>query len=344
MKRKEYRSLSKKAVILTAVVLLLSIVTAFFSSCIDTDYAPPASDSLVGDTSKHDSDTPPIISDKAPTAIVKAPTLDLSKIDKYSEEPFTVINDNEPFFEAREYTTACFELYGSLDPLGRCTTAYVNVCKDSMPTEERGSISSVKPSGWQSVKYDIVDGKYLYNRCHLIGWQLTAENANKQNLITGTRYLNVDGMLPFENMIADYVKETANHVLFRVTPIFEGNNLVASGVLMEARSIEDNGEGISFCVYCYNVQPGVDINYSDGTSALSESGSSNGGNVSNENAGSSDTQENEQVYVLNTNTKKFHYPSCSSVGSISESNKQTYNGTRSELIADGYSPCGNCKP
>ena len=135
-----------------------------------------------------------------------------------------------------------------------------------MPTEERGSIGSVKPSGWQTVKYDFVDGKYLYNRCHLLGYQLTGENANEQNLITGTRYLNVDGMLPFENMVADYVKETDNHVMYRVTPVFDGAELVARGVLMEAYSVEDGGDGVEFCVYCYNVQPGVKIDYATGDS------------------------------------------------------------------------------
>ena len=161
-------------------------------------------------------------------------------------------------------TSESFEYYSDLDELGRCGTAYSSVGTDLMPTEKRGSISKVKPSGWQVSKYDFVDGKYLYNRCHLIGYQLTAENANEKNLITGTRYLNVDGMLPFENLVADYVKETENHVLYRVTPVFEGNNLVASGVLMEAESVEDAGDGVEYCVYVYNVQPGVEIDYATG--------------------------------------------------------------------------------
>ena len=185
---------------------------------------------------------------------------------EYSGNPYIVVNDNTPFFTEADKTTASFEKYGELDSLGRCTTAYANVGKDLMPTEKRGSIGSVKPTGWQIAKYDNVDGKYLYNRCHLIGYQLTAENANKKNLITGTRYLNVNGMLPFENMVADYIKETNNHVLYRVTPVFIGDNLVASGVLMEAESVEDNGEGILFNVYCYNVQPGIVIDYATGDS------------------------------------------------------------------------------
>ena len=182
--------------------------------------------------------------------------------------PYGVVNGNVPYFSQEEHTTESFETYSPLDDLGRCGAAYANVGRDLMPTEERGAIGQVKPSGWQTVKYDVVDGKYLYNRCHLIGYQLTAENANRENLITGTRYLNVVGMLPFENMTADYVKETGNHVLYRVTPIFEGEELVARGVLMEAWSVEDQGEGVCFNVYCYNVQPGVTIDYLTGESAL----------------------------------------------------------------------------
>lgn len=187
-------------------------------------------------------------------------------IPEYSGEPYIVLNNNIPSFTDEEMTTASFELYGDLDSLGRCTAAYANVGTDLMPTEKRGSISSVKPTGWHSVQYDNVDGKSLYNRCHLIGFQLTGENANKKNLITGTRYLNVDGMLPFEDMIADYVKETNNHVLYRVTPIFRQNNLVADGVEMEAWSVEDNGDGICFHIFAYNVQPGIEIDYATGES------------------------------------------------------------------------------
>lgn len=187
---------------------------------------------------------------------------------EYSDSPYVIVNNNEPFFTENDMTADSFEYYGELDELGRCTVAYASIGKDLMPTEKRGSIGSVKPTGWHIVKYDMVDGKYLYNRCHLIGYQLTAENANKNNLITGTRYLNVDGMLLFENMVADYIKETNNHVLYRVTPIFTGDNLLADGVLMEAESVEDNGEGISYNVFCYNVQPGVKIDYVTGDSSL----------------------------------------------------------------------------
>ena len=207
-----------------------------------------------------------------------------------------------------------------------------------MPTEERGSIGQVKPSGWQTVKYDCVDGKYLYNRCHLIGYQLSGENANEENLITGTRYLNVEGMLPFEDQVADYVQETNNHVLYRVTPIFEGDNLLASGVVMEAKSVEDDGTGVCFCVYVYNVQPGVVIDYATGASWLEED------------VPTSTTQPEETTaaeeshYVLNTSSMKFHLPTCSGVESMSPSNRQDYTGTRQALLEQGYTPCGTCKP
>ena len=295
-----------------------------------------------------------------------ASAFNAADVPAYSGEPYTAVNNNEPYFTSDNLTTEAFENYSELDALGRCGVAYANVCLETMPTEKRGSISEVKPTGWHSVKYDNVDGKSLYNRCHLIGYQLTAENANQQNLITGTRYLNVDGMLPFENMVADYVKETDNHVLYRVTPIFTGDNLVADGVLMEGYSVEDEGDGICFCVYAYNVQPGITIDYATGDSWLSsekgKSDSSSGGNsaVSQSAADKSGTQQaavqTESVketsapvstgteYILNTNTKKFHYPSCSSVKQMKASNKKEYTGSRDDLIAQGYDPCKKCNP
>lgn len=195
-----------------------------------------------------------------------APAVDLSTIPTFSDTPYVAINNNTPYFTDEDMTANAYETYAELDALGRCGTAVSCIGKELMPTEDRGSIGQVKPSGWQTVKYDFVDGKYLYNRCHLIGFQLTGENANKGNLITGTRYMNVEGMLPFENMVADYIKETGNHVLYRVTPVFQDNELVARGVLIEAKSVEDNGEGILFCVYVYNNQPGVEIDYLTGES------------------------------------------------------------------------------
>lgn len=256
----------------------------------------------------------------------------------YQGEPYVVINDNNPDFTEADMTTVSFESYGELDGLGRCTTAFANIGKDLMPAEKRGSIGEVKPTGWQTAKYDNVDGKYLYNRCHLIGYQLTGENANAKNLITGTRYLNVDGMLPFENMVADYIKETNNHVMYRVTPVFSGDNLVASGVQMEAESVEDNGDGILFNVYCFNAQPGIAIDYATGNSHQDDSV------VADASKSTTAAEANVQTYVLNTNTKKFHKESCNSAKSMDASNKKIYTGSRQEIIDMGYEACGVCKP
>ncbi len=255
-------------------------------------------------------------------------SVELTAIPAFSGEPYVVIAENQPDFPDEDFTEKSFEEYSELDALGRCGPAYANVGLETMPTEKRGSISQVKPTGWKSVKYDFVDGKNLYNRCHLIGFQLTAENANKQNLITGTRYMNVDGMLPFENMVADYVKETGNHVLYRVTPIFDGENLVANGVQMEAKSVEDKGAGIEFNVYVYNNQPGVIIDYATGESW--EDGQA--------------PAAKKMTYILNTSTQKFHKSDCSSAKSIGTENRKKYSGNREDLIANGYTACGQCKP
>lgn len=275
--------------------------------------------------------------DRETTGNSSSELITLEQIPEYSGKPYIAINQNIPQFAKEDLTTDSFETYSQLDSLGRCSTAYANIGSDLMPKKKRGSIGQVKPSGWKTKRYDSVDGKYLYNRCHLIGYQLTAENANERNLITGTRSMNVDGMLPFENMVADYIKETDNHVLYRVTPIFEGNDLVAKGVQMEAQSVEDQGEGILFNVYVYNSQPGIEIDYSTGDSKLSnsqldtEAYQSSGG-------GSSAT------YVLNTNTQKFHRPSCSSVTDIKDSNKKNFTGNKTKLTEQGYEPCKNCNP
>ena len=305
-----------------------------------------------------------------------AMSVSLSDIPAYSGSPYVAVNNNVPFFTDNEMTTTAFENYSSLDTLGRCGVAYANVCTETMPTEERGAIGSVKPSGWHTVKYDIVSGKYLYNRCHLIGYQLSAENANTKNLITGTRYLNVEGMLPFENMVADYIKETNNHVLYRVTPMFDGNNLVASGVLMEAKSVEDNGDGILFNVYCYNVQPGITIDYATGDSALdgttpeqtkqeSKKTNTKSSNSSNSAASTSESsttatapasttdnsatvQEppaptpadttNGSVIVHITDTgSKYHSAGCRYL-------KSDHEVTVDEAKAMGLTPCGICNP
>ena len=285
----------------------------------------------------------------------------LREIPAYSGTPYTEVNGNQPYFTEEELTTQSFETYSELDSLGRCGMAYANVGQDLMPTEPRGEIGAVKPSGWHLVKYDNVDGKYLYNRCHLIAYMLAAENANPQNLITGTRYLNVQGMLPFETKVCDYVKNTGNHVLYRVTPIFDGDNLLADGVLMEAYSVEDAGEGICFCVFAYNVQPGIGIDYATGDNWAESSGTyqSTAASVTVETPApqpetdttvqtspeSSAPQESQGItYVLNTNTMKFHYPTCSSVDDMKEKNKQIYTGSREEVINMGYVPCKRCNP
>ena len=253
------------------------------------------------------------------------PAVSLDELPAYAGEPYVAVNANQPFFEETDYTTEAFETYSELDGLGRCGPAWACVGTELMPTEDRESISSVTPSGWINVEYD---GQYLYNRCHLIGFQLTGENANEKNLITGTRYMNVDGMLPFENLVADYVTETDNHVLYRVTPVFEGQNLVAGGVQMEAWSVEDAGDGVCFNVYVYNVQPGITIDYATGESWQEGAEPSDG----------------DVTYILNTNSHKFHYPDCAGAASMSDANRQEYTGSREDLIAQGYEPCGQCRP
>lgn len=304
-------------------------------------------------------------------------TFDFAAVPAYDGKAYVAVNDNIPFFTEEELSSASYETYGELDPLGRCTVCVASVGQDLMPAEERGNIGMVKPTGWHTVKYDFVDGKYLYNRCHLIGYQLTGENANEKNLITGTRYLNIEGMLPFENMVADYVKETDQHVMYRVTPVFEGDNLLAAGVLMEGKSVEDNGEGVLFCVFAYNVQPGVSIDYATGESAadgtivndtsVQEETQQPADNVQQEetqqpadnNVQQKETQQpadtnvtqqetsqsaETQTYVLNTNTHKFHKPGCYSVEKIKPENYAEFTGTREEAIAYGYDPCKNCNP
>lgn len=302
----------------------------------------------------------------------------LDAIPAYDGKAYVAVNNNEPFFTDSDMTTTAFENYSDLDSLGRCGVAYANICKEIMPTEKRGKIGMIKPSGWHTVKYDVIKDRYLYNRCHLIGYQLAGENANSKNLITGTRYLNVEGMLPFENLVADYVNNTGNHVLYRVTPMFSGSNLVANGVLIEAKSVEDNGGGILFNVYCYNVQPGVGINYengdswlegtapqeqsaqtgaaqnggsqsSDGSSAGASAGDtgSSGGTTGSASSGSdSSVAENSAADSSNSKTmvhitatgKKYHRAGCRTL------KKSDTEVTLDEAKSMGLSPCGICNP
>lgn len=245
--------------------------------------------------------------------------ISLNDIPEYTDEPYVVINNNEPEFDEEDMTTKSFEDYSSLDELGRCQEAYANISQDIMPTKERGAIGQVKPTGWQTVKYENVDGKYLYNRCHLIGYQLSGENANEKNLITGTRYMNVEGMLPFENMVSDYVKETDNHVLYRVTPIYEEDNLLASGVLMEAKSVEDQGEGIEFCVYVYNVQPGIKIDYATGKSELVTT-----------------TKTSDGIIRGNSRSKIYHCPGQQAYDDMADSKYLVTFDNEQEAIHAGY--------
>ena len=265
-------------------------------------------------------------SGSAPAAAVA-----LEDVPAFSGAPYVEIDGNQPAFSEAERTAESFETYSALDELGRCGPAFACIGQDLMPTQERESISQVRPTGWQNAEYDFVDGGYLYNRCHLIGFQLTGENANERNLITGTRYMNVEGMLPFENMVADYVKETGNHVLYRVTPVFEAEELVARGVQMEAWSVEDEGDGVCFNVYVYNNQPGVEIDYRTGESRAAG-------------AGSSAEPAQDETYILNVRSKKFHRPDCASVDSMREENRETFHGSREALIEQGYAPCGSCNP
>ena len=253
----------------------------------------------------------------------------LEEVPPFSGEPYVVLEENVPAFAGEDMTTNAYETYSPHDLLGRCGLAEACVGQELMPTEERGEIGMVKPAGWHTVKYDCVDGKYLYNRCHLLGYQLTGENANEENLITGTRYMNVDGMLPFENQVADYVQETGNHVLYRVTPIYQGAELLARGVQMEALSVEDQGAGVCFNVYVYNAQPGVEIDYATGDSALASVGL---------------PEQGEVTYVLNTASRKFHRPDCAGVGTMAEKNRQDTGEDRQTLLDKGYQPCGQCKP
>ena len=285
--------------------------------------------------------------------------VDINKVPKYSGAPYIVINGDKPSFSEKDKERV--EEYSKLDKYGRCGTAFANVSKDIMPTSARESIGEVRPSGWHTVKYEkIIKDRYLYNRCHLIAFQLAGENANERNLITGTRYLNVEGMLPFENKVADYVNATGNHVLYRVRPIFKGKDLVARGVQMEAKSVEDDGKGISFNVYCYNVQPGIRINYKDGSSQAENKVQKNKNkkvkkpekSTKKKKTGKSKktkkVEEDNGVkvslhYIANTNTGKFHISTCRYVNMMKESNKYE-SDNRDELVSSGYIPCKVCRP
>ena len=261
--------------------------------------------------------------------IQESPAIDLTAIPVWDGQPYVVVDGNEPGFTADDLTTDAFEQYSALDSLGRCGTAYACVSQALLADEDRGSLASITPTGWVNREYDFIDGKYLYNRCHLLGFQLTGNSASKRNLITGTRYLNIQGMLPFENQVADHVRDSAHHVLYRVTPVFQDSELVCRGVQMESYCVEcGNEEPFMFHVFCYNVQPGVMIDYATGESTFSEIG----------------LNSERKSYVLNISSKKFHTPDCGSAANISDKNRDEVECTREELIYRGYEACGICKP
>ena len=267
-----------------------------------------------------------------------AKPVDPAFLPAYSGTAWTVVNDNQPNFSSSELSTKGYEKYANIDSLGRCGVAIASCGKEIMPgaDEERKSISSIKPTGWIQKSYSGISGGYLWNRCHLIGWQLSAENANRENLITGTRYMNINGMLPFENMVADYIRETGNHVAYRITPIFVGNNLVCSGVQMEAYSIEDNGDGICFNVYCYNVQPGITINYTTGDSTgPSNSTTTSTPSTEQNNSNNNQASNGTMVWIPKTGSKYHSRSGCSNMKNPSQVTKQ-------EAERQGYEPCKKC--
>lgn len=336
--------MKKRAIPIASVLLAICLL---FSGCgIDSSNPQGAGPSqITSSTSSPDSfensessniSTPSDNKDNTNQTQSDSKPVSLDSIPAYSGKAYVYINNGNPGFSDSDLKTKSYEYYSPRDRLGRCGVVHACIGQDIMPTEDRGSIGMVKPTGWHTVKYDCVDGKYLYNRCHLIGFQLTGENANEENLITGTRYMNVTGMLPFENMVADYVKETGNHVMYRVTPLFKGNNLLAHGVQMEAYSVEDDGDGICFNVFVYNVQPQITIDYATGESSY------NGTIVEPDNDDNYQTQS--ASYILNKNTKKIHLPSCYSVDQMKESNKEYYTGDIDDLLGRGYSRCKNCNP
>ena len=345
--------------LLLAVVMLLSFVgcdidssnygeSSNIESSVITDLTDTSSANLDlndGTNSTHSTEssstqTPPSTTEASDSSVVgtgTAKAVDPSTLPAYSGTAYTVVNNNQPNFSAEELTTKGYEKYSSLDSLGRCGVALASCGKEIMPgaNEERGSISSIKPTGWIQKSYSGVSGGYLWNRCHLIGWQLSAENANRQNLITGTRYMNINGMLPFENMVADYIRETGNHVAYRITPIFEGKNLVCSGVQMEAYSIEDEGESICFNVYCYNVQPGITINYATGDSTGPSSETTSKQSVEQNNSQDDQETYTEMVWIPKTGSKYHRKLSCSNMKNPSQVSKQV-------AIQRGYEPCKKC--
>ncbi len=359
-----------RSFLINSIVILMAF---FLTGCEYSDLLPSTCETSAEKVTSTENEPDPVneITTTESTAFEPITTetqISAEALPEFEDEPYVTVNGNVPYFTDEEKTTTPFETYSELDHLGRCGVAFANICPEIMPTEERQKIGNIKPSGWHTIKYieeidgePLIDGNFLYNRCHLIAFNLAGENDNKKNLITGTRYLNVTGMLPFEERVSDYVKATGNHVLYRVTPVFEGDDLLALGVRMEAWSVEDEGAGICFNVYCFNAQPYVDIDYSTGESKLSDefvklkseatttTDSTEEAELS-EAAGPENTEDTtvssfeteERDYVLNNNTMRVHLPYCTSVTDIAEHNKAEYRGTLEELKKKGYKPCGRC--
>lgn len=322
----------KKCITLLTLILMLSLTACDGTSIIDNGASQPGQNPASTESNYVPNQETTNTSTQQPSSVS---SFDLSNVPEYQGAAVYVVNNNTPFFTPDELTTESFESYSELDELGRTGVAFACLSTDTMPPEgeERGSIGMIRPAGWHTVKYpDVISDLYLYNRCHLIGWQLCAENANELNLTTGTRYLNVDGMLPYENQVDDYIEQTGNHVMYRVTPVFVDNELVCRGILIEAQSVEDNG--CVFCVYCYNVQPYICIDYATGESYQTTDNASN----------NEVTSEVECTYVLNTNSMKIHRPDCEYAASISTQNRWDYTGFMSDLIDEGYSVCKSCNP
>lgn len=343
------------------IVCLMAVLTISFCSvscvCIESFLEDIFADTE--QTEDYDEETSASDIENTTAFDVENSEFDINNVPEYTGSTYIEVCGNIPSFYETDYTAEAFEDYSELDSLGRCGRAYACLGRETMPEGEREPVGSIKPTGWHTVKYEFIEGKYLYNRCHLIAYQLSAENANIKNLITGTRYLNIGGMLSFEKKVIRYIENTGNHVLYRVTPIFVGDNLVASGVQMEAFSVEDKGEGICFNVFVYNVQPGVEIDYLTGESRLSKEYESSLENSLNSTYGDSTSQpgitqgaveeSTEDIFagadfIINTSSLKFHKPDCESVKEMSNRNKKAFNGSREELIELGYIPCKVCNP
>ena len=379
-RQKGYTDLKKKVIAVVILALMVLAGWSIWDSLQDKVFhgEPAAGGAAQGEPAAEGWEA--VLGDQARQGV------DLDRIPEYEGEPAVEVNGGEPEFSDAEIAYAksggsgaggdgssggaasgdiFVQEFSPLDSKGRCGPAFACLDEEHMPEGERGSIGMIKPSGWQTAKYDFIDnGGYLYNRCHMIGWQLTGVNDDERNLITGTRYMNVEGMLPYENEVASCLRTGSEHVLYRVTPVFDGKQLLARGVQMEALSVEDDGAAVRFNVFCYNVQPGVEIDYRDGANQLAEGdvrsmpgaadeergGEKNADSAADEERGAADSAKSGTAdseihdYVLNTNTHRFHYPDCGSVADMKDKNKEEFHGSREELIEQGYKPCGNCRP